>query len=175
MLMIKFEVGKPLPLPMLTPPGQEICRVSFNEAFFDLVYWIAKSEKDAITAFTKNKLEYGVFVANEIPFFIVLLPAQKWSFDVSLNIKKVQDESVENWLNSEGNAVNMYICDWHTNELLGMRLIGIEPDTANKIRDVLERQDEKYKDSAAVDSVIQKIMLSYTTENMMMNIKMIKL
>lgn len=153
----------------------EESRVSMNEAFFDVVYWIPGSEQKLSEIFTKSKLEYGLFAANKIPFLIINFPNQKWNFDVSLNIKKIQQDKIESWLNSESNIINLYLCDWTTNIIYGMRMISLQKDVAELVRDILENQDEHYSESIEVDLAINNIMKSYTTADMMNNIKMIRL
>lgn len=171
--MLKFEIGQPLPLPLLSAPGTEKCLTTFNEAFFDIVYWIP--DNDSSIVFARSKLQYGLFVANEVPFFIVDFPGKNWNFDVNMNIKKVVDDKLEAWLNGKGNIINLYLCNCKTNILYAMRMISIIPEVAEKIKDVLEKQDEKYSDSKSVDQVIMSVLDSFTTAEMMAKIKMYKL
>ena len=172
---MEFEIGKPLPIPSLVAPGQEECRVNFNEAFMDIVYWIPASERDLVITFMESELEYGLFVAHDVPFFLISFPSSKWNFDVSLNIKKVLNDKVDNWLNSEFNAVTLYLCDCHTNELLGIRFIGgLQTTTANAIRDTLKKQNNRYKDSKEVDDAIDRTMQLLTTGDMLQQTKLDK-
>ncbi len=174
--MLKFEVGQRLPLP-LTPPRMELCHSSTNSAFFDIIYWI-KNEDDlqkSINIFTKSPLKYGVFVAKDIPFFVIDFIGKNWNFDVSTNIHKVQADKVDDWINSESNVVSMYLCDCNTGILYGMRTIGISQSAANYIRDTLEKQDETYDNANEVDAMINKVMDSYTTNDMMKKAKMYNL
>ena len=173
--MTKFEVGQPLPLPLFNPPGHEECRVSFNEAFIDIVYWVVGNDADAVRTLTNVKLEYGLYTSEDVVFFLVSFPTADWNFDVSLNIKKVQEDKVEDWLNSEANAINLYICDCNTNNLLGMRMIGIEMKAAEAIRDFLEKQNERYFNGVAVDLIINHLTQKLTTHDMIQRTKMYRL
>ena len=168
--MMKFEVGQPLP--PLQPPGFETSRSTFNSAFFDVVYWIPGTEDGLIPIWKKSKLQYGLFVANNIPFLIFNFPNQQWNFDVSLNIKKVRKNNTNEWLNGESNIINLYLCDCKTNLLLAQRMIAIETEVSEKIRDVLEQQDQQFNSSDEVDNAINVIMQSHTTVEMMKKTKM---
>jgi hypothetical protein len=54
------------------------------------------------------------------------------------------DESVERWLNKKSNLINLLLTDMHTNKLMALWRLFIPMTMAEEIRDVLERQDEKY-------------------------------
>lgn len=76
------------------------------------------------------------------------------------------------WLNSDSNVINLYLVDCNTKILYGMRMIGIQPKVADELRDILERQDEKYENWQAVEAMTTRIMDTYTTADMMKNTKM---
>ena len=173
--MTKFEVGQPFPLHNHAR-GIEETRISFNESFFDIFFYLKRAGTEDIKTFRKGPLKYGVFESQNIPFFILEL-GSNWTVDTSLNILKVKEDKIEQWLNSEANAITMYCIDADTNIILGMRLIGILPTVAEKIRDVLDEQLNMYNTRTAneVEAVINKILDNFTTEQMISRTKMIKL
>lgn len=97
------------------------------------------------------------------------------SVDACINFLQVFQDKADGWLNSESNLINLYLIDAKTNILRGIRLIGVQKDFANLVRDTCEAQDSAYSTHTEVQSIIDRITANVTTEQMMSKIKMYKL
>jgi hypothetical protein len=164
--MIEYKVGSEFPFPNKSN-GQEMALVSMNEAFFDVLYYINDASESDINTFRRGSMQYACFSESAIPFPIFKFPKSKWSFDVNINIFKVQEDKVEDWLNSESNIINLYLIDAQTNTLLAMRMIGTRTEYAEGIRDILDNQLEKYENKEQVDFMLQSILSAFPTEDML--------
>lgn len=166
--MIKFEVGEQFPLHNHAR-GIEQPRIDMNEAFFDICFYSLQSDNDA-PIFRNHPIRYGVFAKNNLPFFLIDF-IKEFNLDVSINIHKVHEDKVEKWLNSSSNVINLYLIDAKTNILKAMRMISINPECANLIRDILEKQDENYESASTVEGAIKVIANNYSTDEMFENAK----
>ena len=164
--MQKFEVGKNFPYPN-TSNGMEIARLSFNTNLFDVIYYINGSSGKDIQVWKKSKLKYALYQQAKIPFPIFLFPNQNWSFDLSMNIYKAEEDKVEDWLNNDGNIVTLFLIDAKTNILLAMRTIGVKPKWSEKLRDILEDQWNEYDSAQKVDLAIDAILNTHSTSEML--------
>lgn len=165
--MVAFTFGKPFPLHNKAN-GTEYCRADFNDSFFDICYYFPNVDKRHIDAWSKDTFEYGVFEVHNIPFFLVEfeIDKQRWCFDLSLNVHHILDGDANIWLKSEGKIIRFYLIEGNTNNLVGMRMISINENAANYIRDTCEEQYQNYQSTQAVDAKIDKIIDSISTAEM---------
>lgn len=168
-----LEVGKQFPY--TSASGNDVCRASFNEGFFDVYAQIKSPSVSEIKVFKSAPLKYGIFESQNVPFFLFDFFQDGWNFDIPMNILKIQDDKEEAWLNSQANAINLYMIDADTNVLLAMRLIGIQNKIAEELRDILERQSGFYQTPEHTDRAIQSIINSFTTDQMISRTKMLRL
>lgn len=171
--MFRYEVGKPFPFNFAR--GIEECRASVNGAFFDVLYYIKDPKPTDIETWRKDKIVYGVYVEAGIPFFLIDFTPANWNFDLTLNIFKVQENEIDDWLNGEGNVITLFLIDADSNILCAMRTISILSSVSEKIRDVMEKQTDVYSSSDEVDVAIQDAMQRLTTAHMITRTKMIRL
>lgn len=173
--MVAFTFGEPFPLHNKAN-GTEYCRIDLNDSFFDICYYFPTPDRKHIDAWGKDIFKYGVYETNQIPFFLIEFEVNKarWCFDLSINIHQILDDNATIWLNSEGRIIRMYLIEANTNVLVGMRMIEVTVSVADYIRDICEGQDEKYDNVKEVDLVIDKIVDSVSTAEMISRTKMIK-
>jgi hypothetical protein len=162
--MKSYEVGQVLP--SFFSPGYELCRSSFTPAFFDLIYWMPTYETENIYRWQHAQLEYGAYISNSIPFFLLRLPAENWGIDVGLNIYSMEASLIKEWLTRKESTLTMLLCDCYSNILLDMRKIQIAPVHARLIRETLEEQKQAYTDAFQVQKMIENTMHSLSTEDM---------
>lgn len=170
-MTVKFEVGSPFPLHNRAR-GVEQTRIDMNESLFDVCFYSSQSDKDR-SMFTKGKLQYGVYEEQAIPFFI--LKFEEMSVDSSINFLLVKQEKADDWLNATGNIVNLYLIDYQTNILKGMRMISLTTQIVSEIRDTCKKQDGRYETHIEVNSIINSIVQKKSTEDMIKTIKLISL
>lgn len=159
-----IKVGEPYPYHHRAD-GNERVLAEMNNAFFDVLFYSSQPQADA-RMWTKGKLKYGLFMAKNIPFFVLDFPSDQFNLDVAINFLKIQEDKADEWLNSDANVINLFLIDANTNIIHGMRMISIRHDLAEKIRDACEAQDVHYDSPAQVDQTIAGITERYTTNNM---------
>ena len=173
--MVAFTFGKPFPLHNKAN-GTEYCRADFNDSFFDICYYFPYVDDRHINAWGKDPFKYGVFEAHNIPFFLVEfeIDKQRWCFDLSLNVHHILGEGANIWLKSEGKIIRLYLIEGNTNVLKGMRMISINENAANYIRDICEEQHQNYQSLQEADAKVCKILDSISTAEMIKRTKMLK-
>lgn len=170
--MPEYKVGQPLP--SLLPPGYELCRISFNATFLDVIYWIPSYQSERMQSWEHAHLQYGVYEANHIPFCLFHFAAKGWYFDISLNVYAIQEELLEGWLQQSDTVVHMLLCDCYSNVVLETRTIIIDPYIAAYIRERLKQQKRYYQNAYEVQKQIEYIMDTITTEEMLKKTSMHK-
>lgn len=171
--MTKYEVGNPFPFPH-PMPGAEVTLSDISTAFFDVKCYLHDIAPDEIKDWRKGILKYGFFEYDKCLFFIIAF--ENWNLDCSINILKIKsDEDLENWLNADGNLINIFLIDAGTNILKAMRTFSIPVDLSESVKDILEQQTEKYNNHEEVEKRIAEIQHSITTDEMIKRTKMYKL
>ncbi len=159
--MIKYEVGKRFPHPEYLNRG-EITTAIINSAFFDVVCVIGGISPNEKKDWSKGKLSVLLYEKEQIPF--VVFAFDTWNFDVSININKVQQNKIDDWLNASGNIINLYLVEASSGVLVAMRMISIPASMAEKIRDMCETQSEL--SAQHIDLKIKSILELVTTQEM---------
>jgi len=149
--MYVYEVGKPYPHP--TSPAVDQGRATFNEAFFDVLFFSSQPSTDA-KEWGKGRLILSLYTSQNVPFLVVSYPG--FDFDVSLNIFKVEPEKVDAWLNGTGNTITLFLLS-SQGIIHAMHTVSIPSSKMEQIRDILEKQDSAYQTHHEVDRVIGDI------------------
>jgi hypothetical protein len=173
--MVVFTFGELFPLHNKTN-RTEYCRADFSDSFFDICYYFPFVDERHINAWGKDSFKYGVFEAHNIPFFLVEfeIDGQRWCFDLSLNVHHILEGDATTWLKSDSKIIRLYLIEGNTNILKGMRMISINENAANYIRDICEEQYQNYQSIQEVDAKICKIIDSISTSEMIKRTKMLK-
>jgi len=121
----------------------------------------------------------GYFFINHAPYFPNTFPIEayftKKSVVVSRSHKIKTEEQQTSWLNNEGNIINLFLVDAVTNILIGWRLISIQMEVAEQVKDILERQSSEYKNVDEVELQVANIQHVIPTDEMMIRTKMIRI
>jgi hypothetical protein len=170
-----LEVGKTFPLP--NPSGtHDIMMAMVNGESFDIGFWAAGLKGDEILQWRRGRMHYGVFIKDDIPFFLVDFPVVRLFFDVTIDVLAIKEagKEYETFLNGPGNMVNLFAIDCRTNILKGMRMIGIEHAIADAIKSAGRQQLIRYPSSAALKVRMDEIMNQYQTEDMIKEARMVQ-
>lgn len=159
--MIKYEIGKQFPHPQYLNKG-EITVAMLNAAFFDVVCVLNGIMPIERKDWRKGKLAVCLYEQSHIPFICFVF--ESWNFDVNINISKVQPDKIDDWLNSEGNIINLFLVDAITGNLEAMRMISIPTQMAERIRDICEEQSNY--DLSEIDKTIQATISGISTQFM---------
>jgi hypothetical protein len=173
--MVAFTFGEPFPLHNKAN-GMEYCRAELSDSFFDICYYFPYADEKHINAWGKDTFKYGVFEAHDIPFFLIEfdIEGKRWCFDLSLNVHHILDGDALIWLQSKGKIIRLYLIDGNTNHLKGMRMISVNENLADYIRDICEEQYRNYQNAQETDAKIDKIIDSISTAEMIKRTKMLK-
>lgn len=154
-----FEVGKLFPWEKYIGLGDTTVAV-FNNASFDVVVSFVGPTQDEIKLFRKGNLKTGLFNYKNVPF--LYFDFSSYSVDVSLNINKLNDVEIDDWLNADANVINLFLIDGNTGILHAQRTISI--NYMEDIRDILEVQTQLSKEET--DLLISEATYKYTTDQM---------
>lgn len=160
--MIKYEVGARFPHEKYLGRGEVIIAI-LNENLFDVLVCLYNVSVEEIKAFRKGRLEFSLYENSNIPFVIFDL-GNGFSFDVSIDVSKLTEDQQDAWLNARANAVNLFLVDAGTGNLIAMRMIGIDMKIIDKIRDICEEQTEM--EPGEVERKISNIISVIPTETM---------
>ena len=87
--------------------------------------------------FKNGKLTAYLFEKKDIPFLILDF-GEGFSIDISLDISRFDDETRQAWIESESNAIAIFLVEATTGILQSIRLIGI--GFADQLREICARQ-----------------------------------
>jgi hypothetical protein len=139
--------------------GMDVTRVDMNEDSFDIIIGMSKLTKEEINGFL-GKIELGLFVANNIPFIYVA--TSQITVDMSINIMKMKEAYIDDWLNGTSDVVKMIIVDSDDMKLKALRIIKLP--FLKQIREILRLQLPYSHEM--LDAFIADAMDKYTTRQM---------
>ena len=165
--LVTVAVGSPFYIANPAGRNDHITAV-VQGVLFDVCCWCDGLKSKEVQAWKRGWLQYGVFVRDSVPFFLLNFPEVKWSLDVTINIiaEKEDNQPYKDYLYSSSNAVMLYLIDAKSNTLKAMRQIGLDNITTDMIRSACSNQLERYQSSADVLRVINDTVQSITTEQM---------
>ena len=162
--MIKYEVGKRFPHEKYLGTG-EVTVAVLNTAFFDVVCVLGGITSDERKDWRKGKLAIYLYEQSNIPF--ICFAFENWNFDVSINIGKISEDQVDEWLNSESNLINLFLVDATTGNIEAMRMISIPQKLAERIRDICEKQTEN--SNSETERILNATLAGISTQFMIKN------
>lgn len=166
--MEMYKVGSKFPHNQYLHRG-EITASMLNTSFFDVVCVLSSLTRQEKREWKKSKLSIALYEQLNVPFLV--FDFGTWNFDVSINIHKVKSQkNIENWLNSEGNTITLFLVSAETGNLEAMRYISIHSKIANKIREICKNQ--KAFPLEKIDINTQQIMLVKSTNEMLRESKL---
>jgi hypothetical protein len=169
----KFEVGKEFPLKSYKN-FSDFGLIEVNSSLFDFIIGMVKPTSKEKMTIRREPLRYGCYYENYVPFLIIDFRFQNINFDATINIFKIDQNSVEEWLNTEANSVNLFLIDTATNIIEGIRLIGLDMNFVKELKDNLRKQlllSNKEEVEKTIDDVYRK----YSTQDLINKIKMINI
>lgn len=165
--MIKYEVGTRFPHEKYLKHG-EIILSMLNTSFFDVLCVLNGISPEEKKDWRKGKLSVYLYEQSNIPF--ICFAFENWNFDVNINIGKVDEDKIDDWLNGEANIINLFLVEATTGKLEAMRMISIPVTMAERIRDICENQSEYSSDK--IDLMIQATLAGISTQFMIKNAEM---
>jgi len=149
-----YTVGAPFPDNRYK--GSSDCAVvSFQDTSFDCIVLVNRPSPAEFAAFSAGAFNYGLYREDNIPF--LTLEFKTMGFDASFNILKIGKENLKPWLDSEHNAMNIFLVESNSYQLLAIRSIGLHHAFMRELRDTLSAQHKQFRDMDAVDRQIDRI------------------
>jgi len=165
--MQTLEVGKSFPVKNPHGKADHVTAAIVGQSF-DVICWAADISSKEVQAWKRGWLRYGAFTREDIPFFLIYFPEIKWPLDVSINIliEREHGRPFRDYLDSAGNAVNLFLVDAATNTLKAMRMIGIDNTVAGDIRLACINQMQRYQSAEELNVHLDAIVSTVTTQEM---------
>ncbi len=157
--MDAYQVGKLFPIEQYCT-GREMYVGLPTEGFFNVLISLKKISRRERKLFKNGKITAYLFEKRDIPFLIVDF-GEGFSFDISLDISKYDDETRRVWIESESNAIVLFLVEATTGILESIRLIGV--GFAPKLRDICARQ----RGQRGIEERVGLIHAAYSTKDMM--------
>ena len=134
--MDAYQVGKLFPIEQYCT-GREMYVGLPTEGFFNVLISLKKISRRERKLFKNGKLTAYLFEKKDIPFLILDF-GEGFSIDISLDISRFDDETRQAWIESESNAIAIFLVEATTGILQSIRLIGI--GFADQLREICARQ-----------------------------------
>lgn len=147
--MMSFEIGRPFPIDRYQATGQESIKALMTGGLFDILFYSLNPVDDR-ALFNRGLLRYGLYEREGLPFFLIEFPGH-FSFDVPLNIRKIDPDAVADWVKSDANDLTLYLVNARSNIIEGIRLIGLRPELIAQLRQVSREQLARYPTPPAVE------------------------
>jgi hypothetical protein len=167
-----YAVNEEFPKQNPFPHTQNV-RTAFNFEFIDIIYNKKSPSQSRMKLWAEGDFNYGVFVESDIPFFLIDF-GDGWELDVNINILKLANKNDRNlWFSINGGDLNMFLVDASSNILKSIR--NIHFSRTDRIKQVLQRQEQRYENHYEVDLEIDKIYSKYSLRDMINRTKMKKI
>jgi len=160
----KYEVGKKF-LDIRYPEGG-ILRTMDN-GFVDFIVSMSNMTTAETRGLKQEIFTLGIYIERHVPFLLLSIQSIRFSTDASLNVHKIQTDSVESWLDNYGNAMTLFAVEQTTGVLKAMRLLGVAEELVTLFKDACKNQYHYYKSKEDVEKVIDQVMSSKSTDDML--------
>lgn len=166
--MYNLVIGQQFPFPDYLNRGEGGSTMIVGN-FFDIVVCLDTPTDSEIRSF-ERKLTVNLYENKSIPF--IVLDFEDFNCDSFINFWKIDQSNDDQWLNSEANAVTLFLIDSKTGILKAIRMLGLDPAICNKIRDTCEQQTQVFSGVDEVEEAAQDVLRSVSTDNMIKRAKL---
>lgn len=161
--MERIEVGQCIPKFINAPEG---VRFDMTDSGATLTICFNQPTNTEIESIKKGKLEFGMFVKEDIIFILSKFEGMKWMdspFHIKLakNLTLLQDAQA-----GQGYALHITLIDTKNGEIKAMRLVGLNTQFSKKLKSNIEEQQKNEFDSSSHTMKLSNIMRNYSTEDM---------
>lgn len=157
--MDAYRVGELFPIEQYCT-GREFYVALPTEGLFNVLMSLKKISRKERKLFKNGKITAYLFEKRNIPFLIIDF-GEGFSFDISLDISKFDDETRRVWIESESNAIAIFLVEATTGILESIRVIGI--GFASQLREICARQ----RGETRLEERVGLIHAAFTTRDMM--------
>ena len=157
--MDEYRVGELFPIEQYCT-GKEMYVALPTEGFFNVLISLKKISRKERKLFKNGKIIAYLFEQKDIPFLIIDF-GEGFSFDISFDISKFDDETRRVWIESESNAIILFLVEATTGILESIRLLGV--GFAPQLRAICAKQ----RGQKGLEERIRLIHAAYTTRDMM--------
>ncbi len=137
--------------------GMQNYMAQFHATFFDGLYYLKTPSPAQKAAWKTSPLAYGVYVENNIPFFLLEFPKEKWSFLTPLNAFSAAANDRQTWINGSDTVLNLFLLNADTNITENIRTLKTDAAIAKKIRETCKIQLTQFASQTAVETAISQI------------------
>ena len=158
-----IRIGKPLDF---APPGEGPIPYLAGATLHVYTFYAGLESQD-VRAWTKGAIQYGVFVQDSIPFFLLDI-AGFGELDMPLNIFWEPEEKQKEFFegNPTANAIPLVLADYPEAIVRGVRLITIDPKIMFRIKETLFDQLSVYPSADACTENLSTIFESFDSYEM---------
>ncbi len=157
--MDAYRVGELFPIEQYCT-GRELYVALPTEGLFNVLMSLKKISRKERKLFKNGKITAYLFEKKDIPFLILDF-GEGFSFDISIDISRFDDETRRVWIESESNAIAIFLVEATTGILESIRLIGI--GFASELREICARQRGQNR----FEERVGLIHAAFTTRDMM--------
>lgn len=169
MSLFKYQVGEVFPHPL--PAGEGLVLQTLPNGTFDAIAKLGKPSSKERTAWKQGMFRYGLFVSEDVPYFVMQFRDSGLELAAPYNFLKVHADQRLGWTEGEANAVTLHLVN-ESNILLAMRMIGMEPEMMNLFRQTVQKQLERYETWTDVEHAINSVSARYSTSEMLKSAKL---
>ena len=162
------KLGNKLPRRSVVPDTDAFYAV-IQGSSFDIHGLLSAPRKHEIEEWQHGSLEYGLWVKDYIPFFVVSFKNIHLNFEATINmlLHKEADFGYQQFIYKPGRTVRMILGDLDTHRIVAIRAINIDADMAQKIKDTCMLQEIYYESAADLESQRLKICASTPLERIL--------
>jgi len=168
------STGEAFPRPYTKADG---LAAYFDQGALYFVITLANPTPDEISGIRRGAARYGVYVSDAIPFIILDFKTAKTSFDCYINILREEHFLARDAFLSEDPEsclLTVFLVDWKTGTLEGLRTVGADHDFIATIRSACLEQLARYSSEQEVTNHGQKVLGSFSTPDLSKKARMYK-
>jgi len=159
--MDAYRVGELFPIEQYCT-GRELYVALPTEGLFNVLMSLKKISRKERKLFKNGQITAYLFEKRDIPFLILDF-GEGFSFDISFDISRFDDETRRVWIESESNAIAIFLVEASTGILESIRVIGI--GFASQLREICARQ----RGQKGFEERVGLIHAAFTTRDMIRN------
>jgi|SanBayMetagenome_1026888.scaffolds.fasta_scaffold00460_4 hypothetical protein len=167
---IQFSLNEPFPLPELIPPIDGT-RTIPGVGFSALMVCVENPRPQEIQIFTNHPIRYGVYAAENIPYFLLEFSNTPWVVEGSFHVIG-GNEDINEWLENTSNVMSCFLIDCNTHLLKAMRVFSVASNVIDEIKNNCREQRQRYSKQSEILEQMKWIEARFSTQQMILKSEM---
>ena len=161
-----FSVGHQVPIPNPIP-GKESYLLTVVDSSLNILIYFPGLLDEEIKVFNNNRLIYGIYVDENIPYILVKFLESNLCFCFSVNLFVMDPDHRSRALTNGIDKVSLFLTDDDNHILKGIHHLHLGLPAKTTLNTTLASQSQMNRDRDEINTIISKVFSKYSNEELL--------